>query len=452
MDYYRPYPHQQQQQRRTRKRSSRPAAIGLPLLDERHQHNHPYREQWDDHLPPKVRAAVWCGFALLLVAIALGAVSLGIGIHNWRVNSDHARKIGARFPPGTADYGASEANELVWLRNDGEKRSGHTPRWDAERNQWVPEHGKLSDMEDVRLGSKERPLNEGDILRWERGRVVNARNPLLSQELGQHIDTKFTRPRTGDVPIYNGTAGQWRNVPLATMLTLSSLKDVSLPSHGNHKHSTQRTREAASLADGARLEYDATRGHWSHRPPHARAWLSFCVPIPPNGVTDDPVGSWGHLEIPLSRGTWVPIRPVSDNLSLFAIDQYSNGGMRISRAFSNIVTPRSPIDALGGGRPSGGGVPYKIHATITTRGFPPGAWGFLVGSESTPQTDGFMVRGSVGELVTTTIETIRKVGYEQTISLAYISRRPEEGALQRSPADQNETPLVQCMRVGVEEV
>jgi hypothetical protein len=400
-----------------------------------------------DWLPPKVRAWLWVGAGVLLLALAIAIAALAIAIHNLSVNSKHARHLGLRSEmplvgPGSGG-GAGDA-EPVWTSPQSERarRPGESPRWDPQGERWVLDYGTLEELRDVQLGSKERPLADGDLLRWERGRVVNARDPMLTQKLGHHVDAKIADPRTGDILLYNDTAGQWQNVPLRVFMTMGGLRDVRLPS---------MTHE--DLQDGASLRYDAKRGHWSYRPPHARAWMSFCVSV--DSATGAPDAErWGHLSKPLMEGVWVPISPKSNKLSVFAVDQYTNGGMRVSRKYTTVVTPRHV--AGHGTRPSAGATTYSISATVSTVGFPPGAWGILVGTESAPQGgDGFVVAGSEGGVQTFSLETVRNIGCDTSIALAY--RVAESGLARRTDADGEEAvdapqPLVQCLRLNVEEL
>ena len=408
-------------------------------------------------VPAKLRAVVWFGAGALLLALAISIAALALSIHNTSVNSRHARHLGLRSDvsgrvshKGFAQLSNGDG-ELVWTaRGSGVKESGQTPRWDSQKKQWIADHGTLEELRDVELGSKGRPLADGDLLRWERGRVVNSRDPMLTQELSHHVDTKIVRPATGDVLLYNETAGQWRNVPLRAFLTISGLGDVDIPSAllhglgaGHGKRGGANKMGGDGLQDGARLEYDANRGHWSYRAPHARAWLSFCVPIDNSATGPVDTANWGKLDAPLHAGTWVAINPKSDGMSVFAVDQYSHGGMRISRKQSNIMTPRGPT---GGGRPSASKTPYRIRATVSTVGFPPGAWEFIVSGESVPRDEGFMVSGSEGQMESFSLETVRRIGYEQTISLAYNARRSDRNQ------GESTQPLVQCMRISVEEL
>lgn len=444
-------------------------------------------------LPAKLRAAVWIGAGALLLVFALAVAALAIAIHNLSVNSRHARHLGLRsnVPSGLGSYPGGPKTpllsdgsngEFVWTstKDSKSRKTGQSPRWDSATKRWVADHGTLEELRDVELGSKSRPLADGDLLRWERGRIVNARDPMLTQELAHHVDTKIVHPSTGDVLLYNETAGQWRNVPLRAFLTISGLRDVDMPPsiasmlhRGAGAGGPAGARGAKShggvlrgdgLEDGARLEYDAKRGHWSYRPPHARAWLSFCIPIDNSASLPGESDKWGHLDAKLAIGKWTTVNPKSDKLSIFAVDQYSNGGMRISRKHSNFMTPRAPA---GGGRPSASRAAYRLRATISTVGFPPGAWGFLVGNEFVPMDGGFVVPGSEDQMESFSLETVRNVGYDQSVSLAYNARESSSsvsrGNGMRSgyqslvysrdpPRHAWSEPLVQCMRMSIEEL
>lgn len=380
---------------------------------------------------------VWLGAGAILLVFAIAAAGLGLGIWAAVVASDATRRLDD----------AKESGLL--LRGDPTER-GHTPQWDPDRGGWFPGHTSVRRLEDVRLGSEERPLAEGDILRWERGRVVNARDRALEQELGHHLDTRFVRPQTGDVPIYNGNSSQWRNVPLGAMLAMRALGDVEL-----------LARDGVPR-DGARLEYNAKRGKWVERMVPARAWLRFCAP-PEGAHTMEVNRTWGALEPPLASGRWVPVRPVSPMIGVYTMDLYTQGGLRASRKNAALITRRHNDHhgrpTTGGG--AGGPVPmYLVRAIVTTRGFPtPGAWGFLVGNEPSPPDGGFATwpewlgphqefpENPATAVRQANIETVRRIGPDTYINLAYFT----DAAADLS-APQQQQPLVQCMMVSVEEL
>lgn len=300
----------------------------------------------------------------------------------------------------------------------------HVPLWNKENQDWVPGHGRMSDLEDVQMGSKKRPLEEGDIFRYERGRVVNARDRALEQELGHHIDTKFGRDLAdGDIIIRNETAGLWSKAPLRAFLQLAALSDVQL--------------DTKAVPHESILERDAEQGRWVVRRPKAQAWLRFCA-----DPQSDRHKTWGRVDH-LNAGRWSSVRPVSPSVGVYAINIRAKGGLRISRKHVSIRTV--PVDQRPGGRPSATGKTYRLRAHVSAAGLPPGTWGFLVGNEPAPLDGGFAVTPPEDVRLTAqwTIESVRDIQLDQEIRLAY---RPERTPLPANP------PLIQCMTMGVEEM
>ena len=378
---------------------------------------------------------VWIAAGAILFVFALAAAALGLSI--WSV-----------LAASSANRRLDDAKESGLLLREAPTQRGHTPQWDPDQRAWFPGHASVRALEDVRLGSDERPLEEGDILRWERGRLVNARDRALEQELGHHLDTRFVRPQTGDVPLYNGNSSQWRNVPLGAMLAIRALGDVEFAGPGG------------APRDGATLRYNAKRGKWVERSEAARAWLRFCAP--PEGANTYEVNrTWGALEQPLAPGRWTPIRPVSPFIGIYTMDLHTQGGLRASRKNAALITRRH--NDHHGMRPSAGGgatgaAPlYLMRAIVAAGGFPaPGAWGFLVGNEPNPADGGFAAwpewlgphqdfpAAASGPAVHQwNVETVRRIGPDTPINLAYYQDKDAE------PAHQ---PLIQCMMMSVEEL
>lgn len=363
------------------------------------------------HLGDTMRTYTWIGAALWMLLFAIAAVALGLGIWAAVTASNNRRALDDAIDSG------------LIMRGDP-TQDRHTPLWDTESRSWLPGHGRMADLEDVTLGTKKRPLEDGDLLRWERGRVVNARDPAVEQELGHHLDTKFSRPlRNGDIVIRNESAGQWQNAPLSAMLALQALSDVDL--------------SPEDLGHGSSMHYDRTRSKWTTRPPQARAWLRFCAK-----PDSDPAKSWGRVD-GLRTGSWSKVRPSSPEIGIYALNIFSRGGMDVSRKHVSITTPKR----LKASRPSAGRS-FHMRAVISAQAFPAGAWGFLVGNEVAPKDGGFQVQpldptgfGPSG-LNHWTIESLRPIGPEQEISLAF---------LPQAAPDPKHPPRVQCLQMSVEE-
>lgn len=400
--------------------------VGLPPDD---VGKDPYYEDpsgYFDPLPPppsdaalyeSLRSYMWMGAGLLLVLGALTIAALALAI--WAVvqSSNNSTEL-------------DEAIEGGLVMRSEPTRDGHTPRWDTQTKGWLPGHGRMADLEDVRLGTKQRPLEDGDLLKWMRGRIVNARDRALEQELGHHLDTHFVRLRNGDIPIYNETAAQWRNAPFSALLALETMSDVELE---HSKHSRR------GLPDRTLLEYNRKREKWTPRAPIARAWLRFCAP-----PDSDPAKSWGRVD-GIRAQKWTHVKPVSPEIGIYALDLFARGGMMVSRKHVSIRTPKRDMDS----RPSTGR-PYVIRASVSARGLPNGAWGFLVGSEQAPQDGGFATHHVPPEDSDSTaqrqlrhwsIESVREIRGEQEIELAY-----------RAETAPNAPILVQCLQMSVEEL
>ena len=410
-----------------------------------------YGEDEYGYAGPPRQAELWVWFAAggLLLVFALATAALGLSIWSVVAASNANRRL-------------DDAKESGLLLRDAPTERGHTPQWDPDQRAWFPGHTSIQGLGGVRLGSEERPLKDGDILRWEDGRVVNARDRAMEQELGHHLDTRFVRPQTGDVPLYNGNSSQWRNVPLGAMLALRALGDVELGAGSG-----------GAPRDGATLQYNAKRGKWVERREPARAWLRFCAP-PEGYETFENRRTWGALETPLAVGKWTPLRPVSPMIGIYVMDLHTQGGLRASRKNAALITRRHNDHyglrpSAGGG--AGGAAPtYLVRAIVTAQGFPaPGAWGFLVGNEPSPPDGGFAVwpewlgphqtfpDPSSPAVHQWNIETVRRIGADTPINLAYYVA-PE--AARSSSSDDNAPggaptppqPLIQCMMLSLEEL
>lgn len=360
-----------------------------------------------------VRTTVWIGGGLWLLVFALAVAALALGIWAVVVAAENRRQL-------------NDAIDNGLVMRSAPTEDGHGPRWDSKNGDWVPGHGRMRDLEDVQLGSKKRPLEDGDILRVDRGRVVNARDRALEQELGHHIDTKFDRSLgNGHIMIRNETASQWTNAPLAAFLHLGALSDVHLG------------KSERDVPDGSLLERDAGRNQWVARRPKAQAWLRFCA-----DPRSDPHKTWGKVE-GLRAGQWSSVKPVSPTVGVYAIDAMSKGGLHVSRKHVCIRTVS--VDRHQGERPSPTGKTYRLQARVTAAGLPPGAWGFLVGGEQAPLDGGFAVVPPEDVRVPGhwTIESVRDVQVDQEIKLAYLADRA---------TPPSNPPRVQCLTMGVEEL
>lgn len=379
-----------------------------------------------------MRLQAWLSAALNLMLILMVFIALALSIWAVALASSNRRQIN--------ELDDDDGGGLL-MRSNGERagdpEDGHVLRWDRKEGSWVSGRPRLSDMEDVNLGgSKRTPLEDGDLLQWHDGQVVNVRDRILEQELGHHLDTRFGRLANGHIIIRNESSGQWQNVPLASLLALTSLKDVAI-------------RRGSKIPDGSRLEYRQEEGRWHFQPPRSRAFLRFCVD--PN----TPEESWGHLDPALVPGRWTRVRPISPSAGIYSLDMFSRGGMQVSRKDVSISTPPRPKD--GDGRPALA-KPYRLQAVVSGRNFPPGAWGFLVGPESTPGDGGFMNDDDGDDDAESSrirhwsIESVRDVPAGREIRLAYraITAAPpqdKDGMTSAAPR-----PLIQCMHFSVEEL
>jgi len=369
--------------------------------------------------PHTERAETWIGLAMIVFLTAIALTALGIAIWAVIVATDNRRSLD------------NSSSDMVMRSMPTEQ--GHSPRWDTKSKAWVAGHAKFAELQDVRMGSKRLPLEDGDVLRWQRGEIVNSRDRLLEQELGHHFDTKFNRLQNGHIIIRNETSGQWRNAPLSTLLALEALSDVDMRPHNHVK---------GGPPDQSRFEYDRRRGKWTVRSPIHRAWLRFCVP-----PESDPLTTWGRFEDPLRPGQWVLVHPTSPSVGLYLVDMVTRGGMRASRKRASITTPPPNPNAK-----SSLPATYRIQATVSAANMPPGAWGFLVGGESTPPDGGFRIESGAGMW---SIESVREVMPGKEISLAY--RMDEKDAIPttqetRDDNSDEKPPMIQCMRISVDEM
>lgn len=364
-----------------------------------------------------LRMMDWVHWILLLTVFTMAAVALGLSIWAVVMGSNLARRVdrledAGGSVPSVRDVSTGEGGGLSRL-----------PRF--------------NELEDVALGSKHLPLEDGDLLRWQNAKIVNTRDPILEQELGHHLDTRFTTPlRNGHILIRNQTAGQWRNAPLSALLTLGALSDVDLST----VHRPQRFRgSTATIPDRSRLEYDQKRQTWIVREPLNRAWMRFCPP-------EDHPETWGQLDPPLVPGRWSQIHPVSGSVGIYIMNVMSHGDIRVSRKDASITTPKVKT----GARPSGGR-PYRLRATVSATGLPPGTWGFLVGNEQSPADGGFITDGSQRNQQHWTIESVRTIPDDRRIVLAF------KISSSSPPTKDEEKDLgsqirIQCFQMSVEEI
>lgn len=385
-----------------------------------------------------MRPKDWLTWVFRLVVLVIAATALGLAI--WGVVS--ASNNSKRIDDIEDDSGGVMMKRMLPSgKGPTAPSGGHTLRWDEKQQAWIPSYGHLTELQDVALGSEQLPLEDGDLLQWQDGKITNARDRILEQELGHHLDTRFVNLRNGHIMIRNQTAGQWRNVPLGALLSLSGLSDVKL-----HEPDDGRTRHSSPLRDQSQLVYDRKRNVWVPRAPLNRAWLRFCPPA----ATPDPSRYWGHLDPPLTPGRWSPVRPVSGAAGVYLIDIYSHGDMQVSRKHVSVTTPAPRRGATS--RPSDGR-PYRLRATISAVGLPAGAWGFLVGSEAAPADGGFMVNPGIQQQQQQqqwSIESVRQIPDNRRIVLAY-------QMFPHSKNDGNGTvtsanTLIQCFQLSVEEL
>ena len=384
---------------------------GAPAKRFRRQHHR-------DQVPQ--RAERWIGLSMFIFLSAIALTALGIAIWGVVVATANRRNL-------------NDATDSGLIMRSVPTERGHVPRWDEKEKAWHAGHPKFTELQDVQLGSKRLPLEDGDVLQWRQGQIVNSRERILEQELGHHFDTKFQFLQNGHIIIRNETAGQWRNAPLSALLALGALSDVDMKPHS-------MTREGPP--DQSLFQYDRKRGKWTVRSPVRRGWLRFCVP-----PESDPVGVWGHFHYPLQADRWVSVRPSTPSIGLHLVNMLMRGGMRGSRKRVSITTPPPDPHAK-----SSLSLSYRLQATISAINMPPGAWGFLVGSETAPPDHGFRIDTSNG---TWTIESLRDIGPSKEIRLAYrvdSADDNDESAGVRGPRAQKRTePLIQCMRMSVDE-
>jgi hypothetical protein len=404
---------------------------------------------------PPLQLRDWLFMAGLLFVLALAAVALGLSIWATERSGNNSRRIddleddGGGMMKRTA-RGAPMGPPFSTGRKQREAQEyqhGQTFWWDAKQKGWVVGHGRLGDMEDVSLGSKQRPLEDGDLLQWRQGQVVNARDRVLEQELGHHLDTQFRNLATGHIIIRNQTAAQWRNVPLSALFMLSSLGDVDLgpfaeATSPSSSSSTKKRRVSdKTIPDQSMFLYDSKTHKWTARAPRARAWLRFCP-----GPEKDPQEAWGRIDPALQPERWSSVRPVSPVAGVYMTDMQSRGGLFVSREKASITTPRASYTS----RP-GFGRPYRLRATVSAINMPPGAWGFLVGSEAAPSDGGFLAdtdnnnnnQNSVGHWQ---FETVRDIQDDQRIVIGYRISNTTSSDTNRN------IPLIQCMFFNVEEL
>lgn len=419
----------------------------------------------------------WVTAAIVLVMGALLFAALGLSI--WAVvRASHNAKLIHELDDD--DGGGGGMKRSVYRDDPGghgdkqrsELQDGQTMRWNAKQQRWLPSHGQLAELQDVQLGSKRTPLEDGDILRWQQGRIVNARDRWLEQELGHHLDTRFVDLRTGDIVIRNQTSGQWRNVPIAALLRFSSLADVEMYPNRRKARSQHRPSGTSRLPHATTLQYDGEFDKWVPRGPQTRAWMRFCV-----APESNPADTWGRLNPELRSGQWTHVRPISPSVGIYLLDIYSRGGLRVSRKHVSITTP----DKNSNWRPTGG-ITYRIRATISAIHMPMGAWGILVGQEKAPADGGFLTGPSNpndgehedGDPTRAppqhwNFESVRTIQDHQEIVVAFRASLPSEISSRRHAGgggndgnhgwpsntggdpDPHE-PLIQCFHVSVEEI
>jgi len=370
-----------------------------------------------------LRLIDWIHWILLLTVFTMAAVALGLSI--WAVvrESSDNRRIDRLEDAAGSSRSMPVTNTARGPKGSETDGSGGTG-------------GRFNELEDVALGSKHLPLEDGDLLRWQNGKIVNARDPVLEQELGHHLDTRFTTPlRNGHILIRNQTAGQWRNAPLSALLTLGALSDVDLSTVQKRR----QFRSATTIPDKSRLEYDQKRQTWTAREPLNQAWMRFCP-------SEDRPETWGHLEPALVPGRWSQVRPVSGAVGIYIMNVMSHGDIRVSRKDVSITTPK----VKGGVRPSGGR-PYRLRATVSATGVPPGTWGFLVGNEQAPADGGFVTGGSQ-QSQHWNIETVRTIPDDRRIVLAFKISTNDDDANDKNSADLGSQIRVQCFQMSVEEI
>ena len=361
-------------------------------------------------------AKVWIGGGILLVVFTISVVALALGIWAVVTTSANTRKL-------------NDATQSGLVMKHQPTKMGQSPRWNQKTRDWEAGHGKLVDLEDVRLGSKYLPLEDGDRLAWHGNRLVNVRNDMVSQELGHHLDVKFIRPRTGDMALYNGTSHQWQNVPFAAMLSLGAMHDVHL--------------DSSFKTHGATLVYVPSQKQWKVRSPVAHAWIRFCTTVPEE---------WARLDLNLKatgRKSWNAVFPHKHygffNLN---IENLFFGGMKANRQNGILTSP--PAYGLAPVRPTEG-IPFNLRATLTVTNLPQGILGFLVGRESAPADGGFQVGDDAAAVANSsnstkqwTIETVRMIRPSHEIQLVF----------QAAPGTSKDlpVPLIQCLQISAQEL
>ena len=381
--------------------------------DEDYYQNANYGNKAPGSLLNDLTAKVWIGGGILLIVFTISVVALALGIWAVVTTSANTRKL-------------NDATQSGLVMKHEPTKMGQSPRWNPKTRDWEAGHGKLADLEDVRLGSKYLPLEDGDRLAWEAGRLVNIRNDMVSQELGHHLDVQFVRPRTGDMALYNGTSHQWQNIPIAAMLSLGAMHDVHL--------------DSSFKTHGASLVYVPSQKKWMVRSPRAHAWVRFCVAAD----AKEPAELELDLKNPVTgRKSWKTVFPYKHGLFSLSIMNQFFGGMKASRQNGVITSP--PVYGVAPERPSEG-IPFNLRATLTVTNLPRGILGFLVGHESAPADGGFQVGGGGGQPGSSnqwTIETVRMVRPNQEMRLVFqpAANTPKDSAV----------PLIQCLQISAQE-